>query len=352
MARIFISYRSADGADKATALARELGQRFGHAQVFIDKDDLRGGVAWRAEVGRAIGARPVLLLLVTPQMLSATDAAGRLRIADPDDPVCREVEAALAAGATLLPVLCDGVDTLPAGLPAPFDHLAELTWRRLRAYDWTTDTQRLVDDLLCAGVPARAAGPTAGQPGSPDHQPATESAAGHGAAPPPATPIAQTRRRMLWVGTLAAVTAGSGLAWWWRSGSADAADLGGHWTATLAGDGEILVVLEQLGVRLTLASAPVPLAGRADWEPYRRFWQERTGRPLEAFMYSGEGDVQRLPGQPPVADLAIQLLALPERSPVDSGNLNLVLQPDGRWRGERWLNSVQAATPALLVRRR
>ena len=42
-ARIFISYRSSDGKDKATALARELGAVFGDAQVFLDKDDLRGG---------------------------------------------------------------------------------------------------------------------------------------------------------------------------------------------------------------------------------------------------------------------------------------------------------------------
>ena len=45
--RIFISYRTSDGADKATALARELNAVFGQAQVFLDKEDLTAGQPWR-----------------------------------------------------------------------------------------------------------------------------------------------------------------------------------------------------------------------------------------------------------------------------------------------------------------
>ena len=47
MAQLFISYRSSDGRDKATALARDLGALYGDAQVFMDKDDLRAWVQWR-----------------------------------------------------------------------------------------------------------------------------------------------------------------------------------------------------------------------------------------------------------------------------------------------------------------
>src|SRR3954468_730697 len=164
-ARVFISYRSSDGKDKATALARDLGMRFGDEQVFLDKDDLRGGSSWRDEVQRTLGAKPVLLLLITPQLLSATDAAGSLRIADPNDPVRREVSAALDAGAHLIPLLCDGVEAPPpaAQLPPPFDRLGELTWRRLRAYDWKNDLDRLVDDLKAFGLsPHSGPGPSPG----------------------------------------------------------------------------------------------------------------------------------------------------------------------------------------------
>ena len=56
-ARIFISYRTADGVDKATALARDLGVVFGDEAVFLDKDDLRGGstIASRAPTTRCAG---------------------------------------------------------------------------------------------------------------------------------------------------------------------------------------------------------------------------------------------------------------------------------------------------------
>ena len=104
-ARLFISYRTSDGADKATALARDLGRVFGDAMVFLDKDDLAGGSAWRDEIGRAIGRRPVLLLLLTPDLLGARAADDRLRIDDPADPVRRELEVALAAVARVIPVL-------------------------------------------------------------------------------------------------------------------------------------------------------------------------------------------------------------------------------------------------------
>jgi hypothetical protein len=346
MARIFISYRSADGADKATALARDLGARFGDEQVFLDKDDLRGGVAWRDEVTRAIGQRPVLLLLVTPQLLAATGPDARPRIADADDPVRREVQAALDAGATLVPVLCDGVDALPAAgtLPPPFDRLAELTWRRLRAYDWASDVQRLVADLQATGVPLRAAA----------------------ASRPP------QRRAVLFGTTLAAVAGGAGLASWWRRRGSDApapdvaampgagpgpasapatADpLQGDWLARFGEIEEMRLTLSPQGERITLASAPVPITERADWADYRRFWLERTGAPLEAIAYRGEGLVRRLPETAPVIDIALQVLALPGGEVIDGGNLSAALQPDGRLLGRRWLNSTQAETPAVLER--
>ena len=153
-ARLFISYRTADGRDKATALARELGARFGDEQVFLDKDDLRGGSRWRDEIGRTLGAAPVLLLLWTPLLLGETDASGRRRIDDPDDPVRRELAVALESGAHVIPLLCDGVEAPPAGrtLPTPFDRLREFTWRKLRAYDWQSDIERLMADLRALGL--------------------------------------------------------------------------------------------------------------------------------------------------------------------------------------------------------
>ena len=49
-ARVFISYRTSDGADKATALARDLDALFGQEQIFLDKDDLPAGSRWRDDL--------------------------------------------------------------------------------------------------------------------------------------------------------------------------------------------------------------------------------------------------------------------------------------------------------------
>ena len=169
MAQLFISYRSSDGKDKATALARDLGAVFGDEQVFLDKDDLRAGVRWREEIAQTLKARPILLLLLTPQLLAATDDRGALRIDDPSDPIRREVADALAGGAHLIPLLCDDVAAPPpaAELPAPFNRIGDFTWRPLRAYDWHHDVQRLVDDLHALGVVATppAVTPTSAPPG-------------------------------------------------------------------------------------------------------------------------------------------------------------------------------------------
>ena len=73
--RVFISYRSSDGADKATALARDLDAMFGDDQIFLDKEDLAPGSRWRDGIAAALGNAPVLLVLVTPN-LGAARCAG------------------------------------------------------------------------------------------------------------------------------------------------------------------------------------------------------------------------------------------------------------------------------------
>ena len=338
MARIFISYRTADGADKATALARDLGREFGDDQVFLDKDDLRGGSHWAQEVRRTLRARPVLLLLVTPQLLGATDAQGRHRIDDPADPVRREVAEALAAGAELIPVLCDGVDAVPGGpdLPAPFDHLADRTWRRLRAYDWASDVQRLEADLRSLGIASAAAAPAAAA-----------------ASTAPATPTAPRWRRLLLAGAgVAAVAAAGGWArWTWqrRDGEAAPGGLGGAWLAQM-GDDAVRLELRQQGERLTLESHPIDIRARADWADYRRFWRERFGSDLDTVRYRGVGTVRDASGTPPAIDVGFRVLSVPGDADIDGGNLSATLDADGRLQGTRWLNGAQAAAAALLTR--
>lgn len=86
MNRILISYRNSDGFKDANRLAVDLDRVFGKDQVFLDKQDLRGGSSWRDEIMTALGAKPVVLALITPDYFGAVDGNGR-RIDHEDDPV-------------------------------------------------------------------------------------------------------------------------------------------------------------------------------------------------------------------------------------------------------------------------
>jgi len=156
-ARVFISYRTSDGADKATALARDLDALFGEEQIFLDKDDLPAGSRWRDVIARTLEQSPILLVLVTPNYLGARDSQGKRCIERDDDPPRDELQAGLAARAQVIPLMCDGVTAIPAAadLPKPFDQLCERTWRKLRAYDWREDLNRLATDLRALGVVPR-----------------------------------------------------------------------------------------------------------------------------------------------------------------------------------------------------
>jgi hypothetical protein len=325
-AQVFISYRSADGKDKATALARDLGAVFGHDTIFLDKDDLSGGRNWREEVAGALGQRPVLLLLVTPQLVNATDAQGRPRLLDESDPVKRELEQALAAGARVIPVLGDGLGDAPDATtwPTPLNQLAELTWRRLRAYDWAADVQRLAQDLRAHGVaPVMAVD-------------AVDAAA------------TRWRRPLLAAAALVLVAALGLGAWLARP---DPNSLAGRWQVTWVRGEQTVLVFTQQGSEVAFTSEPVDVSQRADWAAYRTFWRERGGGALRQVVYRGAGTLRRDPGVPALADIALKVVAVPGNEDIDSGNLTFSFSGE-QGQGKQWLNGEQAEHAATLKRLR
>lgn len=300
-ARVFISYRSSDGADKATALARDLDAMFGDEQIFLDKEDLAPGSRWRDGIVAALGNAPILLVLVTPHYLGALDAHGGRCIDHADDPARDELEAGLAAKAHVIPLLCDGVESLPPAteLPSPFDHLCELQWGRLRAYDWRADMGRLADDLCGLGLTPRPPS-TPGTLPVPANEPTTTPmplgppgiAASHGEGP-----ADQGRRNVLGLAALGVL----GLAGWgfWRWRQRRAALLTGPWRARIGApgaptsrEGELMIfTLAQQGENLRLTSSAVDIERDPAWENYRDFWKGRTGHDLNSVFYRGEGKV-------------------------------------------------------------
>ena len=151
--RIFISYRSSDGKKDANSLNRDLESVFGDEQVFLDKQDLPGGSTWREVIAGALGGKPVLLLVLTPDYFGARHPDGRLRLDDADDPVRMELGFALQHGATVVPLRGEGVEMpRPETLPPELRAVTERHALRLRTDDWRDDVQKLLKVLVASGV--------------------------------------------------------------------------------------------------------------------------------------------------------------------------------------------------------
>lgn len=158
MNRIFVSYRTSDAKKDAGRLAVDLERVFGEEQVFFDKHDLRGGASWREAIGQALGERPVVLLVMTPELFGAIHPDGGPRIQREDDPIRGELLAARQHGALIVPLLTEGM-VMPSRsvLPEPLHFLTEAHALKLRTDDWAHDLARLIGDLTRHGVAPRAA---------------------------------------------------------------------------------------------------------------------------------------------------------------------------------------------------
>src|SRR5215475_12044590 len=160
---IFISYRRQETSHLAGRLSDRLADRFGEGQVFIDVDTIGPGVDFAEEISRAVAACRVLLAVIGPNWLSATDERGRRRLDDPDDIVRLEVEAALTRGVRVIPILVEAAvmprrDDLPESLAG----LARRNALLIRHESFRHDAGRLITAIERAlAAPAIVAGRTA-----------------------------------------------------------------------------------------------------------------------------------------------------------------------------------------------
>jgi hypothetical protein len=358
-ARIFISYRTSDGVDKATALARDLNAAFGADQVFLDKEDLGAGQLWREAVGAAMDGKPVLLMLVTPQTFGA-------RIADDKDPVRREIESALAVGAHVIPVLADGVDQLPdaQALPPSLQSLADRTWRRLRAYDWRDDVERLVADLQALGIAPAMREPAASL-----------------------TP----RRRVLELAAALGFGAvgGAALSWWTGAGRRSASDdvvaaavgasaassatasaatssidaahpFTGTWVLIAAPPPDskgmllnsVVLHITQVAETVKFYSRPIEVAADPAWAEYAAHWKRRTGFALDRLVMRGDGQARLEHGSSPALGAAVRFdMPGVGGDPIESGRLTVEADASRiTLTGLLWLNGEQARRNVQLMR--
>lgn len=145
MSGIFISYRRDDSEGWVTGLAHTLRERFGADQVFRDIDTLAPGLSYTQAIEQRLAQCSVVLVIIGPRWLAATDKAGRRRLDDPRDLARLEVATVLRREIPVVPVLV-GRASMPTPEELPED-LQELTYRH--AYDlsdrrWDYDLEELI----------------------------------------------------------------------------------------------------------------------------------------------------------------------------------------------------------------
>jgi hypothetical protein len=308
-ARVFIGHRQDEGAGLANALGDELDALFGDGQVARLAPGAPSEAQWREALSGTSGAMPILVLLVSPDTGAAGAGPGA------DDPAHALLDAALAAGAQVRPVLAGSLAALADAeeLPSPFDRASRLPRRPLRAAEWAGDVARIGEDLRELGVR-----PLAGtQPGTmpvplPRDGPTTTPMPLEESQPEPEPTADGGRRAALGVGAALLLLGGWGV---WRWQQRRPPNLAGSWRAQIgrpgaptSRDGPLMIVkLKQTDRRVSLIST-LDVASDPAWEAVRSEWKERTGAEFVRVDYRGEGEIRVEsvvePGPPSAAEAA------------------------------------------------
>jgi len=116
---VFISYRRDTDAARAVMLDRVISGAFNYPKeplrVTIYRDtSARLGISWPQEIRDRCSTADVVLVVIGPKWLEARDQYARRRIDQVDDWVRQEIELALAAGKTVIPIAFGGAKIPPA----------------------------------------------------------------------------------------------------------------------------------------------------------------------------------------------------------------------------------------------
>jgi formylglycine-generating enzyme required for sulfatase activity len=147
--KVFISYRRADSRYQARMIYATFCQIMPRENVFMDVDSIPPGANFRKMLNDWVNECDVLLALIGPGWIDATDPkTGRRRLENPNDFVRIEIGEALARHIPVVPVLIDDtpmpdVELLPKDLKELVDRQAEFV--EYRTFD--VDVERLIKKL-------------------------------------------------------------------------------------------------------------------------------------------------------------------------------------------------------------
>jgi hypothetical protein len=153
---IFISYRTDDTGHAASRLFDDLAEIYGSNSVFIDHKQIAGGESWVDRLTTEATHSAILFVLIGSRWLKAQNpTTGDRLLNEPDDWVRREIELALNARATVVPILVDDARPLTAmdlRTVPEIQRLAEKQSLQLRRKDWDSDVSNIQRLLLRFGV--------------------------------------------------------------------------------------------------------------------------------------------------------------------------------------------------------
>jgi hypothetical protein len=155
--KIFINYRRDDAGGFAGRLSDTLTAHFGDERVFRDVTGIDYGHDFERVIDQRVAESCAIVVLIGDKWASIANADGQRRLDDPADYVCREIEAALDSGVTVVPVLI-GDASMPRRDELP-ERLAGLTRRNaitITDERWDFDVARLAR-VLAIDVPGSVA---------------------------------------------------------------------------------------------------------------------------------------------------------------------------------------------------
>jgi hypothetical protein len=145
---VFISYRRDESAGYAGRIADSFEEYFGEDKVFRDIDSLEPGLDFAEAIERSLESSEVLVAVIGKNWLSATDAAGRKRLENPDDFVRVDIATALKRNMRVIPVLVQGA-SMPGTDELPEDSVPLTRRNAFELHDssWGDDVGRLISAL-------------------------------------------------------------------------------------------------------------------------------------------------------------------------------------------------------------
>jgi hypothetical protein len=138
---IFICYRRSDTSADAGRLYEALRRRYRRGHVFMDVDSLSPGEDWADAIEDTIGRCDVLLAVIGPNWIRASDQGTKLRLRRDPDRVWLEIETAFRKTKRVIPVLVRS-----ASMPSP-DKLPDTLRPLLRRHPIRIDHVTFESDL-------------------------------------------------------------------------------------------------------------------------------------------------------------------------------------------------------------